>query len=111
MANSKKMTALCVLFFTTALFLGLTNRYLARETEKINTSVRTMSPNGNAAAGQPTVRRPSVSTAYRPVMIDAHNDPLAPVNLPKKDTRAHKTSRLDRPIYEPSQADPNILLQ
>lgn len=111
MGYSKKMTALFVLFFTTALLLGLTNRYLARETEKINTAARTISPNNGPSAGRSAVRRPSVSAAYRPVLIDAHNDPLAPVDLLKKDTRVNKNPRGNRPIYEPSQDDPSILLQ
>ncbi len=111
MAHPKKMTTLFVLFFTTALLLGLTNKYLAREMGKSNPTVQTIPPNNSLSVGQSDVRHPSVTTAYRPIIIDAHNDPLAPVALPKEDTHAHRKPNGSRPIYEPSQDDPNILLQ
>jgi hypothetical protein len=111
MAHPKRMTALFLLFFATALLLGLTNTYLMRETEKTNTKVETLFRNSSPAGGQTPVRRPSVSAAYRPVTIDARNDPLAPVDLSKKDTRHDKKPRVPRPVYEPSQDDPDIILQ
>lgn len=112
MAHPKKITALFVLFFAAVLLLGLTNAYLVRETEKNKRATGTLFHNSGRPSGVgSSVQRSPVSIAYRPIIIDARNDPLAPVDLPKKDTRHDKKPRLSRPVYEPSQDDPDIILQ